>query len=566
MFETKSQKVYFSVSVIVVVVLIAITVFQKSNFGYKDTTDYAALQAQSKAQQAAYAVYLASIQTDPAASRELFQTILTQADIKKEVDAQLKPDQPVVPPAVDQKSLNITSASGQTAVENYLTAAMGPLVGFNQNTSELNKQLFDDPSAADNISSQYTQAFRKLTAAPVPKEALPAQTALVSAYLSYGKLLDLSKQYTSGQNTEPWADTYQHYAAINQNAKTFNAAYNQLLGKYHLADEKLIFPTDYADAGNNHQSIFIPEAHAIFGIGDVSITAGDIPRLIMDSVEQGLVSSFSQFMSSFLDQMVQKIESNYMIANFLYYSDALVSGQYTQDYLNKYVNNTLDQNIIKQFIPQFSCNKQNQNLQPIFQAKANQYLGFDPASISPDDPNYYQKLASVGDFMASPQGWQIYYEDMAQQTESAAQAAADRELTSSGLKSPRSGINGGITTSINSIVSGEKASLEAILQLGIGNASSFESQFVAQISQTLFTKFLFSGATVSPRSPNTIGVLKEQATCLAAAQLAPIVPINGTQYQQPPAAPNQQQLLNQACAQLPGGCASPAPAPATQNP
>ncbi len=558
MLETKSQKVYFGVSMVVVLVLVCITVFQKSDFRYKDTTDYAKLQQQSEAEQKAYAVYLASIQTDPVASQELFQSILTQADIRQEVEAQLKTSQPVVLPTVDQKTLNLTSASGQKAVEAYFTAAIGPLVAFSQNTSDLNKQLFTDPNSAATISKEYNQAFRKLTAAPVPKEALPAQTALVSAYISYGRLLDLSKQYTSGQNTQPWADTYQNYAAINQSFQAFTAAYNQLVGKYHLADETIY----YAQKSGSH-FVLIPEARAVFGLGDVTITVGDIPRIIMDTVQQGLVSSFTQFMASFLEQMVQKIESNYKIANFLYYSDALVSGQYANDYLNKYVDSSLDQNIIKQLIPQFSCNKQNQNLKPIFQAKASQYLGFDPSSLNPSDPNYYQKLASVGNFMASSNGQELYYQDLAAQTESAAQAAADRELTSNGLKSPRDALNGGIATSVNAIAGGEQASLNEIMQLGNSNAGSFISQFVAQISQTLFTKFLFSGATVSPRSPSSGGVLKEQATCLAAAQLAPIVPITGTPYQQPPPAPTTQSLLNQACAQLPGGCAAGS---STQNP
>lgn len=554
MLESKQQKIYFGICVVMVVILGCITIFQKSNYGFKDTTDYTKLGQLSMDQQQAYKKYLADIQTDPQASQQLLQSVLSQADLKKQLETELDINQPIVPPAVDQKTLNLTSASGAKAVEAYFTQALGPLVGFNQNTSDLNKQLFDDPAAAQAISPEYDQAFRKLKAAPVPKEALPAQTALVSAYTSYGQLLDLAKQFTSGDNTQPWAQTYQTYAATNQSFKTFTADYNQLIQKYNLADAQLVLPTDYAD--NSHLP-FVPEARALFGVGDVTVTAGDIPRMIMDQVEQGLVASFSKFMASFLNEMVLKIEKNYMVANFLYYSDALVSGQYANDYLNKYVPDLADQKIIKQFIPQFSCNKNNQSLQPIFQAKASQYLGFDPTSLNPNDPNYYQKLSSVGDYMASPQGWQAYYQDLAAQTESAAQLAATRELTSSGLKSPRDGVNGGISTSINAIVSSEKASLEGILQLGSGNAGSFESQFLAEITQTLFTKFVFSGATAGgPRSPSTVGVLKEQATCLAAAQLAPIVPMTGTQYQTPPPAQSTQQLLNQTCAGLPGGCST----------
>ncbi len=554
MLETKEQKRYFALSMVVVLVLAVITVAQRPNFQYQDTTDYAKLRQQSAAEQKAYADYLASIKTDPQASQQLFQTILTENDVRQAVEAELKTDQPVNPPVVADSALRLTNASGKAAITDYLTAAIGPLVSFNQKASAQNQQIFADPTVAANVTKLYTQAFRQLTDAPVPKEAVNIQKALVSAYMSYGKLLDLSQQYASQQNTDPWADVYQQYAAIDQSAKTFTDGYNQLVGKYQLADASLTFPGGEV-APKPSGFTLIPKAQAFLGLGDVTITAGDIPRLIMDAVEQGLVSSFSTFMSSFLDKMVQKIESNYMIANFLYYSDALVNGQYADDYLNKYVSDSLDRQIIKQFIPQFSCDAQNQTLAPLFQAKASQYLGFDPVSLSPTDPNYYQRLASVGDFLSSPSGWQLYYQDMADQTESAAQQAVNRELTSSGLKSPRNALTGSITTSINSIVSGERASLQAMLQLGISNASSFASAFIAQITQTLFTKFVFSGATTnSPRNPSAVGVLKEQATCLAAAQLTPVVPIYGTQYQPPPPPPSSQQELNQVCSQLPQGC------------
>lgn len=569
MLETKEQKTYFFISIALVAVLAVVTLWRHPSFQYTDTTDYAKQQQQAKVVADAYAKYLQSIQTDPNASAELFQTILTQADIKKEVQAELKTDQPITPPTVDEKSLRITSQSGQNAVVAYLSQVLPPAVDFNQKTLEINKQLFSGDASNDAIlTRQYERVYKQMSTATIPKEALDVQKSLLSAYLAYGKLLDLSGQYSGGQNQAPWADVYQQYASMNQSFAAFNKNFNKLSDKYQLASLQLTMPQDqdYANKASEpkHSGFaLIPEAHAIFGLGDITITIGDIPALIMDGIKQGAVASFSQFMSSFLDKMIQKIESNYKIANFLYYSDALVSGQYTDDYLNKYVGNKLDQDIIKQFIPQFSCNKQNQDLKPIFQAKASQYLGFDPQSVNPNDPNYYQKLSSVGDFLASPGGWEIYYQDLASQAESQAEAAASRELTSSGLKSPRDSLDGSISSSINNIVSAEKASLEAILELGINNSDSFVSQFVAEITQTLFTKFVFSGATTSPRGGSVVGVLKEQSTCLAAAQLTPLVPITGTQYQPPPPPPSPEDLLNEACAQLPRGCTT---APTTVTP
>ena len=116
------------------------------------------------------------------------------------------------PRAVDEKSLAITNGKGQAAVESYLTAAISPLVNFNQASKDLNGQLFGvDPSVPDSVKKLYTRAYNQLAAAPVPQEAVGVQKSLMSAYLSYGQLLDLSKSYASGNTSEPWADLYQHY-------------------------------------------------------------------------------------------------------------------------------------------------------------------------------------------------------------------------------------------------------------------------------------------------------------------------------------------------------------------
>lgn len=550
MLETKEQKKYFILSLAAAAVLLGVVIFQRVDFKFSDKTDYAAKEKQAKAIALAYGEYLKNIKTDPAASAQLLKSIITEEDIRKQVEEELQTSRKITAPAVDEKTLNISSASGQQAVEDYLTQALGPILLLNKNTSGLNQNLFTDSTAAYAIKREYDQAFSKLMGASVPKEALPVQKALVSAYITYGQLINSGSDFISQKNMSPWPDSYAQYVAVNDSALKFNESYNQLVNKYKLADSFIVLPKENASGIS-----LVPKAQALFGLGDFSITIGDVPRIIMDSVKEGLTSSFSQFMSSFLSDLVQKIENNYMIANFLYYSDALVSGQYANDYLNKYVNDNLDKQIIRQFIPQFSCNKQNAALKDIFKAKASQNLGFDPSSLNPNDPNYYQKLSKVGNFMSSPTGQQFYYEDLASEAESQAQIAVDRELSSSGLKSPRDAVAGGIKNSINSIVSSQKAGLEAMLQVGITNASSLVSKFVAQVSQTFFTKFVFSGVTPGPRDANnSSGVLKEQPTCLASAQLAPIVPLSTTQYQNPPAPPTQQDIINEACANLPRGC------------
>ena len=157
----------------------------------------------------------------------------------------------------------------------------------------------------------------------------------------------------------------------------------------------------------------------------------------------------------------------------------------------------------------------------------------------------------MGDYLSSPFGWEQFYEGQAQIAKSEAEKAAERELTSPGLKTPRDTVNSAIAISVNNIIGASRASLNALMNLGISNSKSFISGFVSQLTQTLINKFVFRGAV--PQN-GALGVFKEQKTCLAAAQLAPVLPIDASVYQQPPLPPTQEDLLEQECAKYPRGC------------
>lgn len=549
MLETKEQKQIFAGCVVLIIILGFISFWHRPDFQYAPAP-HATSSSQDILASKAYLDYLNSLQISPAASKELFQQIITKEDIKKEVEQSLQTNQEIVQSQIEVQNIKASSATGQKAILDYLTNSVGPVLAFNKQTGDLNKSLFDGESnAAADILSQYQTLRSDLVKVLVPKEALSLHKDLLASFEAYGNLLKVSGDYAAQKNTNPWPAVYAAYASINQSNLAYSRDFDVLQKKYQLSRQ----PPLYYFAESSKQSKFslIPKAQAFLGFGDVTITIGDIPSLIMDAVKQGLVTSFSRFMGQFLEKIISKIESNYVISNFLYYSDALVAGQYTDDYLNKYVSDSLDRNIIKTFIPQLSCGA-HPDLGPVYQAKANQYLGFDPNTLDPKDPNFYQKLARVGDFMSSPQGWQLYYQDLARQAESEAQRSVDRELGSSGLKTPRDTVSGAISASINSIVSAEQASFGTLLQLGIFNADSVISSLVSELTQNLVNKFVFSGAVVN-NGNGQIGVLKDQPTCLAAAQFKIILPISPTQYQTPPPAPSANDLFNQECIRL-GAC------------
>ena len=550
MLETKQEKQYFFTALILIIILSIVSIWSRSNTQNQPASNQQAGNELSNSQ--AYLKYLETLKVDSNASKALFLELFTQEDIRKEVELELKTDQPIKQPVISSSSISLSGKKGSAALTDYLANSTGIILQFNAQTKDASANLFsDDLTASTKVLSEYQKTFKELAAVGTPKEAVEMQKQLLAAFTTYGKFLQESKDYSQNTGQDIWPNVYFDYAAINDAMAAYNRELAKLSTQYNLSLTSIKPYYAAQQEGTQNKFALIKTANAAFGIGDVSITIGDIPRIIMDSVEQGLASSFAQFMGSFIQKFVAKIESNYMIANFLYYSDALVSGQYVSDYLNKYVDSSMDREVIKKLIPQFNCGKLDPNLKTVFQAKATEYLGFNPDSVSPSDPNYYQKMAKVGNFMASPQGWQSYYEDLANLAKSEAEKAVEKELTSNGLKTPRDTVNRSISNSINSIVSSEKAAISSMLQIGASNAKTLISSFVAQLTQSLMNNFVFRGAT---NVNGSIGVYKEQSTCLAAAQMQVVLPTATVQYQAPAAAPTKQQVITQECEEYPEMC------------
>ncbi len=527
---SKEQKQYFAGTIALILILSVVSFWHKPDLTVKDTAKTTKPSAEFLNSQE-YLKYLNTLKIDKQASKELFQTIITEEEIKQEVVKALSADKPVEMPVIGNEKIKISPTNTASAVSQYLTDSISDAYSFNNNTLGSTGNLFatQNPSLGE-IKPKLDELQNKLYNLSVPKDAVALHKSLILAYSAYSDLLVSAQKYVPedySKNDAIWPQVYKNYIIANTAANNYSTELNKLAGKYQIA---YVTVTDYyADSGSQAgpKNIFIPEAKAFLGL-TWSFTIGDIPRIVMDSVKEGLQAAFLQFMGSMLNKLVTKIEQNYIITNFLYYTDALVNGQYTDDYLKKYVNDNLDRQIIKKFIPQFSCGQQNQDLKPVFQAKASEYLGFDPKTISTSDPDYYVKMSKVGNYMASPEGWQQYYQSLAQTAQSEAQKAAENELSSSGLKTPRNTSANSISNSITSIVSAERASFAAILQLGINNAESIISATVAQLTQTLVNRFVFQGVT---GNGGGIGVLKEQATCVAAAVVSPVTALPLTEYQ-----------------------------------
>lgn len=549
MLETKEQKRNFAVIVGLIIVLSVITFWRRTDFRYKDNTDYAKLNSQLTAEM--YQKYLASLKIDPVASKAVFQQIITEEEIRKEVEKTLQTGQKIEIPKAE--NVKVANSKGQEPLVNYLKEATTVSWVLKNRAESANQLMFGkDKETSQDLILEAQKNINKLKEITVPAEAQELQKSQLVAYEAYLRLAQLSSSYAYAETQDPWPGMYKQYYIINEAMRTYTRELNSLSDKYKIAE--LSINLHYAEEETEGKGFsLIPKAHALFGIGDVSITVGDIPRIVREALQDGLESSFAQFMGQFVQKLLAKIEQNYLISNFLYYSDALISGQYADDYLNKYVADTFDRQIIRRMLPQFTCGQTDEQLRAVFEAKAQNYLGFDPRGLDPKDPNFNAKLARVGDFLAQPEGWQLYYQDLARLTQSEAEKAVTRELSSSGLKTPRDIGQKSISLSISGIVSSQRAALNAAMNLGISTAKNFVSQFVSSMVQTLMNQYVFRGAT-TVRGGTAIGVLKEQSTCLAAAQAQALVPLDATQYSAPNNTPTEEQLLEEQCQKFPDAC------------
>ena len=163
--------------------------------------------------------------------------------------------------------------------------------------------------------------------------------------------------------------------------------------------------------------------------------------------------------------------------------------------------------MVKNFIPQVNCGN-SKDYSSAFKAKADQYLGFDPNGLDPKDPNYYTKLAKVGDFMSQPNGWELYYKGIASQAQGAAEKAAGNELTSPGLKTARDP-SGNIITPVEVSLGVMRAAFQRYLSEGRSDQqSTVVERITGQITQQFLNSFVFQGV-----------VLQEQKTCISVPQV-----------------------------------------------
>ncbi len=503
-FAIQNRKAILLVTVSAVSILLLITLWSVS----KQLFGPPALPSEISHKTFNYQAYLKAVPTDPAASRALMQQLITEDDIRKEVETELQVNKPIPTRSLSDAQLKVVSASGEKPVVEYITKVATVARNFNHATGAAMPKLFREtgtPSDASAVAAQTDTLIRELALTPVPKEALQFHKSNLLVLKEFSAFARIAESYQNDPSSSPWPDIYQSFAVMNEAAITANAEYEKLDKKYSIgsipiASQDIVTPTD---AWVKHAQAF------------PVIVTGNIWQEIKDGIREAIASAFSSFMASFLEKTITRIENTYAISNFLYYSDALVRGQYVDDYLNKYVPDKLDQQLVTKFIPQFNCGGSREDIKNVLRAKAEQYINADPAVADFTQPGFEEKMARRGDIRATPEGWELLFQDMADQALNQAEKAAFSEITTpTGKKALRDGVNAQIKTTVSAIADTQLAALINSLGLGTNNAElGVVGSVVKTLVQSLFNKFVFQGA-----------VYQEQRVCAPLPTLTPILP------------------------------------------
>ncbi len=506
------KKYLIGLILLVIVVLIVVTVVEPSAWNFRDNTNYDDLRKQAEAEQKAYEKLLADVQPNYLASQQFLEKIATEDIVRKEVETALKTNQQVVIPSVANSEIKIAARNDRATVVNYVTDLGSMLVNYNNIIEDNAAQVFDPNanSLALRKAQDDTMALvQNLRTLPVPADAVDLHKASIVTYEEYGQMLDTAAKYADGVEAEPWDEVYNDYSVIDNRFAVVKTEMAELTQKYSLQDVTI-------QIGSGP---FIKTAQAQFAVVDVE-------AVVREAIKVGLARAFGQFFVQMVDRLVGLIEKNFAIASQLYYSNEL-GRYYSVEYMKKFVDDPLDQEIITKFLPEYFCVPTNkQELKNIFTARARVNLGTDIV-IDPADPLFLDKLARIGgDPKNYPDWWEGYFESLAANTQTAAQDAAAKEVISPGLKSGRDIIDGQINKTMSSIFNVQEAAIAGTINLGTNNTENIISSLVSGIVSNLVNKFVFTPIGGGQTGPGGgIGILKESNVCIRTPQIKPVTPL-----------------------------------------
>lgn len=508
------RKYLLGIILVMVAALLTITIINPGSLGFKDPTDYDAQRKLAQQQAEQYQALLDSVQPDYQASQQLLKKIASEDLVRQEVESSLNVSQKVVVPTVLNSELTLTSRNSRPEVVDYVNKLGSMISNYNNEVQPHVAQTFTDgtnPSDVNAALARTKSLAQSIRGLAVPSDAVEMHKAYIVAYDTYGSFLNTASQYAAGSNLEPWASIYGQYQVIDNRLAVANTELKKLTNKYAL---NVPLETDFA----------VGHDHALVKVAQAQLAVVDVKAVVEVGIRAGLARAFAKFAITMLDKVVAHIEKNFAIASQLYYSQEL-GRYYSIEYMKKFVNDPLDQDIIQKFLPQYFCvNASKKELKQIFTAKAIANQGTD-IIIDPNDPDYINKLARLGgDERNYGDWWEDYYTTLAATTQQEADSAATKEVLSPGLKSGRDLISGEINKTMSSIFHVEEAAITGTINLGTSNSDNLIGEMVAGVVENLVNKFVFT-AIGSGSTNGGLGVLAESDVCLRTPKIKPVTPL-----------------------------------------
>jgi uncharacterized repeat protein (TIGR01451 family) len=510
-FNNSSEKNYFVVSIIAIVILSLLTFWsyspyrQKTKDASKETVAYENLSSAER--QAIYDKFLKTTEEEREASKKIIQSAISEAEVRAMVEDKLDTKQKIVQPTLADSEIKITPRTGKEVVVDYFTRLSQPSSTFAIEASADSASSFVGTGSKTVLEAQRDQAVsfsKELRGLAVPKEAVAYHKSQILAVDRYVEMLDGVDKYAFDSLDDPWSKTYRDYSILDTQTANLRNEYGSLDQKYALTEalSKIAFQPEGQVQSTVLDTVLGVKTASAFSI--FNFTIGDVIKTLRDFWEDFVSTLFANFISQFLQLMIQKLDETFKISNFLHYSDALVT-KYAPDYLNKYVSDPVDRAIAQRFIPQINCGKDNSDLKAIFDAKAQDYLGFDPNKPDPNasPEKALDNLRKLYDSYASSYGQENKFLAIGGAAATQGFVAGGNELLSSGYKTALTEAGKGISTALAKVQGSVVSAIDKALGFGAGNTKSTAALIAASITQALINNFVFKGGFV----------LQDQATC-----------------------------------------------------
>lgn len=514
------QKAILIVAVLAVVALLATTFFSNGfllfNLSEQEKNQIAKNQEQIKQS----LKFNPDSGVDETASKILWQQVLDPVQMRVEIEAELGVGAPYKTPVVDSGLVQVVENPSINDYEKYLSDLKNLLNKARQDNEGVLPTASGynaDPVSSFALAENSAYLLEQLYSMQVPEEAKDLHLSILRGVISqekYAKNNDLAIRSLLPRGSQ-WSLTANTFSAFVE-ATNDTEASSQKLASY-LNDKFL--------AGKEANPVGIKTAHAAIPI----ITTADIPREIRELLEAFISMFVTNYTKNTVMKYVEQAEKQFLITNYLHYTDALVDQKYATSFLDKYVEDPKQRQIIRQLLPQFSCGKTDvEAIKKTLRDEALSYLGYDPKNLDYRDPNLYDKIvessapSSTGAAINADAAL-LFNRSLAIVTEYQAQRAANQELIAPGKKVPVSNDQKkDIQVSLDYLTSKLQSAIKTIFDLVLPTSASTGKGSLAGVVVSAV------GQIIQQFGVANAVVIKEQATCIGggAGVFNPIVPPN----------------------------------------